>query len=560
MSERARAFHPLLAGAACGAAWADLLIGLNPPLLGYKPAVRMLAYGALVGLAVAVPVAVLRRRRTGPSRAGWTLLAVLFALFTAYLAHQRALFFDFVPASGRWVLVSAAFVSAFGALAAAGLAWRLPTSESLRAGLLLGLGTLFGVLPVVAHRRPAPTPLAALSSIPQAPTRSLLVVGLEGVSWERITTGASDGSLPVFASLLKNGSAGPLAPLTPYDRAALWTTVATGKRPRKHEIVSDSNLATPGGLLRLLPRAPGSSLRLGLPLGWRRDARGEERLSLAFWEIFAARGHQAAVLNWPASHPARPGLVLWASDRAFSDEPDPDAVRPADAAARLAFFRVDSRQLDRPLVRSLTPAGLLPDVAAETTLAGASEDLSVLGATFAWLPSGPSNVSVLVLSGAALVARPFGAAADSRAWGLPVPGAEAKAAALRAYERFLDDLLRDLVEREGQDRTICIFSPVSWGPPPQLDALGQFLKGVPPRTGPEAAGEGFLLLVGSGIRSGVRLTSAHALDLAPTLLVLAGEPMARDMDGRVLAEAFDERLSHSAGIPIVTTFEPEGPQ
>jgi len=48
MSERARAFHPLLAGAVCGAAWADVLIGLNPPLLGYKPAVRMLVYVALL--------------------------------------------------------------------------------------------------------------------------------------------------------------------------------------------------------------------------------------------------------------------------------------------------------------------------------------------------------------------------------------------------------------------------------------------------------------------------------------------------------------------------------
>jgi hypothetical protein len=167
---------------------------------------------------------------------------------------------------------------------------------------------------------------------------------------------------------------------------------------------------------------------------------------------------------------------------------------------------------------------------------------------------------VLVLSGASIVAGPFGMADDARAWGLPVPNAEAKARARKAYDRYLDDLLRDLVEREGRDRTICVFSPASWGPPPPLDALGQFLSGEPPRAGPGAAAEGFILLVGAGIRSGVRLTSATVLDLAPTLLVLAGEPMARDMDGRVLAEAFDARLSEGPGIPIVTSFEPEGPQ
>ena len=39
-----------------------------------------------------------------------------------------------------------------------------------------------------------------------------------------------------------------------------------------------------------------------------------------------------------------------------------------------------------------------------------------------------------------------------------------------------------------------------------------------------------------------------------------GEPIARDMDGRVLAEAFDDRFSRGTSIPVVETFEPEGPQ
>ena len=195
---------------------------------------------------------------------------------------------------------------------------------------------------------------------------------------------------------------------------------------------------TPAGPLRLRTLLPGSSLRLGLPFTWPRPARTESR-SLAFWQILARLGHETSVLGWPAA--------------AASEGDD-----------RLELFRVDPSHLDRPLVRSLVPAGLSADLAARTTLRAAAEDLTILGAALGTPPQGPSNVLVLVLSGTTLVSRPFGAAGDAHYWGLPVPDAGPKSRALDAYYRFLDDLLHELLERQGRDRTICVFSPVSLRP------------------------------------------------------------------------------------------------
>jgi hypothetical protein len=284
------------------------------------------------------------------------------------------------------------------------------------------------------------------------------------------------------------------------------------------------------------------------------------RRSLTFWEILASRGHEAAVLGWPASLPAREGLVLWASDVFFDGDAGGNSALPAEAAARARLFRVSPDGLDRPLARALVPDGLAAGAARRAPLRGAARDLTVTGAALAALPGGPRNVSAVVLSGLAEVSGLFGSAGDARYWGLAVPEAEARAAALRAYYRFLDDLLGEILEREGRDRTICLFAPVGWGPPPTLEAVSRFLRGRTPAASPDAARDGFVLLSGAGVRSGVRLTSASVLDLAPTLLVLAGEPVARDMDGRVLAEAFDERFTESASVPIVSTFEPAGPQ
>jgi hypothetical protein len=430
------------------------------------------------------------------------------------------------------------------------------------AAFLLGPLALFAAVPLLGQRSPERSPLAAPQVIPRTTTRSLLVIGLEGVSWDLLSRAVSEGALPVFARLLDEGAGGPLGTLVPHDRAALWTTVATGKLPRKHGVVSGGSVETPLGVLHLLPRLPGFAGPVRVPLFRTLPEGGAERRSLAFWEVLAALKHEAAVLGWPAAKPPRDGLVLWATEAFFAGGAEEGSALPADAAARARLLLLGSENLDRPLARALEPAALPGPERREAAAAkGAARDLGIVGATLAAVPTGPGSVSALVLSGLAGPARVWGPAAEPRRFfGPPRRDAETGEKALLAYYRFLDDTLGDLLEREGRERTICVFSPSGFGPAPPLTALFDLLRGRPPTASPAAGDDGFLVLWGSGIRSNVRLTSADVVDLAPTLLVLAGEPIARDMDGRVLAEAFDERFAQGTSIPVVKTFEPEGPQ
>ena len=548
MSERAGRFHPLLAGAIGGLAFGDLLLGLNLQALGTIAALRLLLCGTLAGAAMGIPLAFVRPRRDRPTRAAWVLLALLAAAFALFVESQRVAFYSFLGNGARRVLVATLLSLSLAAVVALVQAFVLPLpSVSLRS--LLALFVLFALVPLAGRPVPERTRLASPRHIPKTATRSLLVVGLEGVSWDLLAAGASDGSFPVLARLLRDGAGGPLVSPAPYDRAALWTTVATGKRPAKHGVVSSVLWETPAGTFSLFPRFPGSASPERLPFSRAGEAVGLRR-SRTFWEILAARGHQAAVLNWPDAKAEAARIVVWTTEK--TDK----------SSERAGLFRVEVPQLDRPLVKALLPIGLSAEERGRARpLEGAARDLWVVGATLGALPTGPNNVSTLVLSGLAGPARVFGPAAQpSRYWGSPPRNAEVRARSLLAYYRFLDEALGELVEREGKDRTICLFSPVGYGPPPPLQAITEFLKGREPEAGPEGSADGFLILCGSGIRSGVRLTSAVAADIAPTLLVLAGEPIARDIDGRVLAEAFDERFASSASIPIVTTFEAEGPQ
>ncbi len=65
--------------------------------------------------------------------------------------------------------------------------------------------------------------------------------------------------------------------------------------------------------------------------------------------------------------------------------------------------------------------------------------------------------------------------------------------------------------------------------------------------------EGVLAMRGSGIRTGVRVTGARIVDLAPTILHLLGQPVPDDMDGRVLTEILDPEQLARRPVSFQTT-------
>lgn len=561
MSEALRRSHPALLGAIAGVALGNVLLALNPHLLSPLPVLRLLLGGALAGALLLVPFAWFVKEPGVPSTGFWGASVVLLVLLSLFAEEQRQIFYSFLGNDTRRILVGVTISGAVSALALLAAVPLRPRGRAARA-LLLGAFVIQAAVPLLGRHGRGRSPLATPQAIPRTATRSLLVIGLEGISWELLSRAVSEGTLPVFARLLEEGAGGPLGTLLPPDRAALWTTAASGKLPRKHGVVSGGAVQTPLGILRLLPRLPGLAGPVRLPFASSLPRGAPERRSLAFWEVLAQRRHEAAVLGWPAVEPAREGLVFWASEGFFGGEGGDTSALPGDVAVRAKLLLLGPENLDRPLARALEPS-TLPEIERRKAAAarGAARDLGIVGATLAAVPTGPGNVSAFVLSGLSGPARVWGAAAEPRRYlGPPRPDAETAEKALLAYYRFLDDTLGDLLEREGRDRTICVFAPSGYGPAPPLAALADLLLGRPPASSPDGGSDGFLVLWGSGIRSNVRLTSADVVDLAPTFLALAGEPIARDMDGRVLAEAFDERFTQGTSIPVVTTFEPEGPQ
>ncbi len=65
---------------------------------------------------------------------------------------------------------------------------------------------------------------------------SLLVVGIDGATWEVIDPMIASGRLPNIASLANRGAAGVLRSEEPTASPVVWTTLFTGKPPEEHGI------------------------------------------------------------------------------------------------------------------------------------------------------------------------------------------------------------------------------------------------------------------------------------------------------------------------------------
>ncbi len=152
-----------------------------------------------------------------------------------------------------------------------------------------------------------------------------IVIGIDGGAWKVIDTLAARGELPELRRLAERGTRAVLH--TAYNASpVIWTTIATGVRPRVHGI-TDFVVPTPQG------DVPVSSALRRVP---------------ALWNMLSLAHRRVAVFGWWASWPAEEVAGVVVSDRALLDVAQrayPPAMT-AEVAAALAAARGDSWGFD----------------------------------------------------------------------------------------------------------------------------------------------------------------------------------------------------------------------
>jgi len=565
----------VLAGAApgflLGIHLGGLLFFLNPHLpFAVGPVARAaLLYGALGALASGAALAPLALRH--PRRAlrllPWMVTAalVLAALLDSVHASHYAYF---LPSGINDRLIKAALWLTLGALVCFYTALlhtlhRRPYGVRSRIAVwLMAVASVY----LMVERREAfePRPERARPTEIEASLRpALLVVGLDSATLDALLPMAEEGRTPFLASLLQQGAYGRLASFEPYRPEALWTTLATGKYPFEHGVlggrVHAAGFVAPKAELRLLPVGLGFARwgTFGLPR--QAEDGAVARRARTLWEALPLLGVTSGVVGWPAvslvPDGVSPGPEFVFPDGFFAAAFDPAGALPPALAERAWIFRVRREELDPRHLARFEPEAPGP------VLEAFAGDLWRQSVTRFLVEQGEARAVFLRLPGlTAASARSFGGYEARRFEGRQGPELERATALLGAYYTQIDSLVAELWNELPAPRLLAVVAASGVEAPGGLEWAWRALRGRPPVRGElSGAPDGLLLLLGEGIRGGTLITGARSVDTAPTLMYSLGLPVARDLTGRVLTEAFTPEFLAAHPLTFVPSYETLAP-
>ncbi len=532
-----------------------LLLAGDPPLtvpreiallalyLAVLSSLLMILFEILSALAARLLAALFRGSGTDAGRLAWrvgTAGALAAALYLTLWWRGRG-------SQGRG---TAAQIAAVGAILALSLVvgritslaallslvrpGRLPAPRTRRsrerilaAGLLLAVVVLLIAVPWERGRSASSGPVPGPIAVEPRPGR-ILWIGLDGLGERLFRALEGDAHLRFLSRLSREGCFVRLA-RPAAEPPAIWVSAATGFPAVKHGVkgvetatlagidapVGDSAWAGP--LLRAAKwMAPWLGPVREIPVS------GIYRRDKTVWEILGERGIPSYVVNWWATWPAQEGPGVRISERAFfrleaGGAPDREVFPPEDFGSLLSAF---------PAFLRAHPAAAGEDSPDDPGRLGILMDAYHLDRCREGWRQGRWPLVAVYLNGSDVIA-----------------GAGKKGAVERLVgtQQLVDHL----------DRLDAAIGDLAASMRPE-DIL--VLEGDPGRETGDVPDAGILILQGGGIRAGGPV-EAGLLDVAPTLLRLAGLPLSREMAGRPAQACLDPALFGSgAGIPTVATY------
>ena len=388
----------------------------------------------------------------------------------------------------------------------------------------------------------------------------IVVIGVDGADWQVIRPLIHSGRLPNFARIVREGASGDLLSMEPSQSPALWTTIATGVSPAKHDIhgfvVGAAGHPGNGTGEEAVPGHPGGDSIRPVTSGMRRAP--------AFWNIVQEFDRRAGVVGWLVTWPAEPinGFIVssylpyvynWSTGRPLKGtivEGIPRQTYPEGLIDTLQALKVRPADLDPALLRRFyNPeriAGLRPEemecvtgfqwsLASDETFRRAGRRLF---ADF------PVDLFAVYFGGVDVASHRFWKFAhpDALPYGVRPADAALLGEVINSYYAYIDEIIGEYLRDLGSGDTLVLLSDHGFKP--------VIVPGRPTTSGHHRL-EGIVALWGRGVRRGARIEGARLVDILPTLFLLLDIPLARTLEGRPLNGALDHAFVKAHPVRMV---------
>ncbi len=422
------------------------------------------------------------------------------------------------------------------------------------------------MLPVVSRGEAVPRTLGAYPLnvgswvVPNAARSRVVMLLFDGASLDYLSLATAAGRLPNFGRMLDSGAAMHLATLRPTQPGPVWATVATGKYPPRHGVISTSTYHVSAGLLplALLPDHCFAQALVYLGFFDEAPASSAELRARPLWSILSDQGIRVGIAGVPLTHPVQPVNGFLVSDQ-FHLMADPRD----DPAALEAAYPEDVITVSAASMREVSGSDVLDTngAADEGALAPPSQAAPiwrdrVYGQIVDDLWKRFSDVRLLAVRyrGLDLAGHRFLPPST------PVPfvgfgDTNGDAASLDEYYGHVDNEIGAVLDTLIPGDLLLVVSGFGMEPVSVSKRILARIVGDPDTTGThENAPDGFLLAYGTDVEPG-RRARGSLVDIAPTVLYFFGVPLARDIDGVARTDLFRDRFTDRRPIAFVPSYD-----
>jgi tetratricopeptide (TPR) repeat protein len=366
------------------------------------------------------------------------------------------------------------------------------------------------------------------------PKKRLLLVGWDSADWKLIQPLMDSGAMPALESLVNAGISGNLTTLEPQLSPMLWTSIVTGKMAYHHGVP---------GFTEVDPRS-----RAIVPVS------AATRKCKTVWEILAERGLKSHLVSWFATQGERdiPGKMVSNMyghvpevpadlDPASWPPPPPGTYWPESLADLLNEDRLSPHDIDPDeVIRLFIPHAPQIDQSIDKRLwqlaKRLSEAFTAHNAAVRLMEIDPEwDFFAVYYRTIDEICHQFMHYHPPKMDGIRDEDFEMYQEVVQGAYRLHDLMLQRLLQLAGPETAVMLVSDHGF----HSDHLRpKFTPRVPAGITVWHRPQGVFVAKGEGFREDELIFGARLLDITPTILHYFGLPVGKDMEGRVLEDAF----------------------